>query len=162
LEGGNAPDEILDMSVLGGVEQMPFIVDWIDKDLHIYDSSISDPFPPEEVDAYFDAWYDLVENGPAPLFALFDISQWGITSSPSMGDNRFIRMRQYRKKIEVIAVVSTNRLATLMAKTGMAMLGHRSWMVFFKTQEEAVAYLKERATAHFREQESKAEAGDKK
>ncbi len=128
---------------------MPYIVDWIDRDLHIYDSSIKDPFPPEEVDAYFDAWFELVENGPSPLFALFDISQWGQDSMPSLSDNRFIRMRQYRDKIQVIAVVSTNRLATLMAKTGMAMLGHRKWMVFFQTKEEALAFLRKRATDHF-------------
>lgn len=126
---------------------MSWTVDWIDEDLHVYDSSIRDPFPPEEIDGFYQAWFGLVESGPAPLYALFDVSEWH-GSSASLLDARFLRMGQYRAKIRVIAMVSgRSRFLEATAKVGATMLGRRDWFKFFDSREAAIAYLMERARA---------------
>ncbi len=125
---------------------MPWHIGWIDEDLHVYDSTVSDPLPPDEVEAFYDAWFDLVENGPAPLFALFDFSKMQKPlRSPLMSDVRFIQMGRFRDKIEVIAGVASSSWMRSIATSGARILRRADWFVFHETREQAIDFLIKRA-----------------
>ncbi len=128
---------------------MPWTVAWLDTDLHIYDSTICSPFSREEEDAFYQAWFAFVERAPAPLYALFDVSEWtGGSEFSRLLDARFARMGRYRDKIQVIAMVSSpNRFTETVAKIGARALGRPDWFQFFTDREEAIAYLKEQAAS---------------
>ncbi|GAB4479912.1 MAG: hypothetical protein Kow00124_26080 [Anaerolineae bacterium] len=125
---------------------MPWHIGWIDEDLHVYDSTVSDPLPPDEVEAFYDAWFDLVENGPAPLFALFDFSKMQKPlRSPLMSDVRFIQMGRFRDKIDVIAGVASSSWMRNIATSGARILRRADWFVFHDTREQAIEFLIKRA-----------------
>ena len=125
---------------------MPWVVEWIDKELHIYDSAIRDPFTESDLVDFYEAWFEFVESGPSPLYALFDISEWG--GGMSILDERFARMGHYKDKIRVIAMVGgRGQTAVLLARIGASVLGRPDWFEFFDTRADALAYLRERAAA---------------
>lgn len=133
---------------------MPWTVAWLDPDLRIYDTTISSPFTKQDEAAFYAAWFDFVGGASAPLYALFDVANWDKGSDFSrLLDRRFAKMGRYRDKIRVIAMVSHHdRFAQTVARIGARMLGRPAWFQFFDDREEAIAFLREQASAGINEQ----------
>lgn len=124
---------------------MPWIVRWLDEDLHIYDSVISDPFTPDDFDDYLDAWLAFVNDAPSPLFGLLDFSQREHPNILGLTNQRFMKLGEYRDKVKIVAVVPGKSFTASLARVGAAMLGSRDWMRLVRSREEGIAFLREYA-----------------
>lgn len=124
---------------------MPFSIEWFDEELRVYDIQITDPFLHSDHDTFFEKFFNFMDEASAPLFGIFDVSQWSDSGILGMQDPRFLKMGKYRDKIRVITMVTRNRLSKSMAGVGAAMFGYRDWFHFAETREEAIKYVTERA-----------------
>jgi hypothetical protein len=124
---------------------MGFTIEWLDEKLHIYNITLADPFTSEDQDRFFNEFFRFMDDGPNPMFGVFDISQWSQSGATGLYDPRFRRMADYRKKIRVIMMVTTNRLSIAMGQLGATIAGYRDWIQFEPSRSKAIKHLRKRA-----------------
>ncbi|MBN1426863.1 MAG: hypothetical protein JXB07_00675 [Anaerolineae bacterium] len=129
---------------------MPFQIGWLDEKLHIYNIVLSDPFDQADQGLFFETFFQFMDAAPSQLYGLFDISRWSQSGAAILGTPQFMKMGGYRNQIVVIVMVTQSTVAAAMGKLGAVAVGDRDWMRFEESQETAVQYLKERATAELK------------
>lgn len=125
---------------------MGYSIGWLDKELHIYEISITDPFTQSDNAQFFTDCFRFMNEGPSPMFGIFDVSKWSESGVMGIVDSRFVEFSKYRTKIPVIVMVTNNRLAQSIGRLGATIAGYREWIHFESSRQKAISYLKNRAT----------------
>lgn len=126
---------------------MPYKIGWLDEKLHIYEIVLSDPYTLEDQDRFFEEFFKFMDDGPTPMFGLFNVSKWSDSGATGLSDPRFRKMGNYRKKIVVIIMLTKNKVSAALGRLGATISGYRDWLRFEQSRDVAVKYLKERAGA---------------
>ncbi len=118
---------------------------WVDRDLHIYRLTLPVRFDSvAERQAFLEELYQFVQSGPAPLFALIDMTQWrgGVAG---MTDPAFLRQIETKDKVRGVAIVTHSASARFAARTVEVLFRSRGQWGFFDDLDEATTFIRERA-----------------
>lgn len=122
---------------------MPWSIRCVDDGkLSIFEVVISGIFPQDDVPAFYDNLYDLLDSRSGDLYGLLDISKRERMRAVLLLDRRIMKITEYAPRIKRIAMVSNSDLAVKIMRSISQKLIAQDRLYVAESYDEALACLR--------------------